>query len=544
MNHWNLSTRLAWLLGLLLALLLGMGGLGLWGMGQSNEALERTYAQRLVPSNDLAAMQKLLLRNRLAIAMALVTPEPEQLQAAVNEVQRNITEVGRVWAGYARSGSAQAHAPLVQRFTQDRELFVREGLQPTLAALSKADVEGARALVLERVRPLFEPVGAGIDALMQAQTEAARTEYQGALQRFSDLRAVVVIAGVLAVVLVVVLGLTLVRRIRHSLEHAVEVSQAVASGNLTAAIAVGGRDETAKMLRALHTMQHSLGRVVADVRHGSHSVATASAQIAAGNEDLSSRTEQQASALQQTAASMEHLAQAVRDNAHTAHQASALAQSTSHMAQQGGQAVTQVVHTMRDISASARKVHDITDMIDAIAFQTNILALNAAVESARAGEHGRGFAVVASEVRALAGRSADAAKEIKHLIGDSVARSERGCAMVDQAGVTIAQVVTSVTQVAELLQRISQSSVSQAQGVSEVERAVTEMDQVTQQNAALVEQMAAAAMSLKGQAQSLVEAVSVFQTHHDQPEANQPVFASAPMRQAVSDVVVLAPMRA
>ncbi len=414
---------------------------------------------------------------------------------------------------------------LVRQFSLDRERFVREGLQPALAALARSDLEGARTLVVDRVRPLYEPVGAGIDALIQAQAQAAQEDFAASLQHYRQLQRVFAGFGALALVVGLGLGLALVRRIRHSLEHAVHVSQAVAGGNLTAAIAVRGRDETAKMLHALHDMQHSLGRVVSDVRHGSHAVATASAQIAAGNEDLSSRTEQQASALQQTAASMEQLAQAVRDNAQSAQQASTLARATSTAAQQGGEAVTQVVHTMRDINAASRKVHDITDVIDSIAFQTNVLALNAAVESARAGEHGRGFAVVASEVRALAGRSAQAAREIKALIDDSVARSERGCAVVDQAGSTIAQVVASVTQVAQMLQRISQSSLAQAQGVSEVERAVTEMDQVTQQNAALVEEMAAAAMSLKHQAQSLVEAVAVFQIHPDHTEANQPVFA-------------------
>jgi methyl-accepting chemotaxis protein len=273
-------------------------------------------------------------------------------------------------------------------------------------------------------------------------------------------------------------------------------------------------------------MQTSLSVVVTNVRRGSDGVATASAEIAHGNHDLSGRTESQASSLEQTAASMEELGATVKQNADSALQANQLAQKASEIAVRGGEVVAQVVDTMKDINTSSRKIFDIISVIDGIAFQTNILALNAAVEAARAGEQGRGFAVVASEVRSLAGRSAEAAKEIKGLISASVARVEQGNVLVDQAGVTMAEVVSSIRRVTDIMGEISAASSQQASGVAQVGEAVTQMDQVTQQNAALVEEMAAAASSLKSQAQELVLTVSVFQLA--QGTGNNPTYRSSP----------------
>jgi methyl-accepting chemotaxis protein len=269
------------------------------------------------------------------------------------------------------------------------------------------------------------------------------------------------------------------------------------------------------VMASMAAMRANLSRIVEQVRNGSDSVATASAQIAQGNQDLSSRTEQQASALQQTAASMEELGTTVRSNADSARQADQLAQSASDVATQGGEVVQQVVDTMKGIDASSRKIADIIGTIDGIAFQTNILALNAAVEAARAGEQGRGFAVVAGEVRNLAQRSAEAAKEIKSLIGTSVEQVERGSVLVSKAGQTMLEVVTAVQRVTDIMGEISTASQEQTRGVQQVGQAVTQMDQATQQNAALVEESAAAAESLREQAQQLVRAVSVFRLQQD-----------------------------
>ena len=307
----------------------------------------------------------------------------------------------------------------------------------------------------------------------------------------------------------VLLSRSVVRQLGGDPQEAVGLAQLVAQGNLGGRVLLAPGDADSLMAQ-LKTMQDRLVAIVARVRRGAEGVAAASAEIAQGNQDLSSRTESQASALQQTAASMEELNATVKQNAESALQANQLALGASRVAQQGGDAFAQVVDTMRAINDSSHKIAAIISVIDGIAFQTNILALNAAVEAARAGEQGRGFAVVASEVRSLAGRSAEAAKEIKSLIQASVERVEHGSTLVDHAGTTMSEVVHSIRRVTDLMAEISAASAEQAAGVSQVGEAVSQIDQVTQQNAALVEEMAAAASSLKAQASDLVQAVSVF----------------------------------
>ena len=298
--------------------------------------------------------------------------------------------------------------------------------------------------------------------------------------------------------------------ITRPLRRAIESAQAIAQGDLATDINTHGSDETAQLLEALSAMKGNLALIVGSVRQGSEAVSTASAEIANGNHDLSARTEQQASALEETAASMEELNSTVKQNSDNAKAANQLAINASNVAVECGDIVAQVVDTMSGINESSRKISDIINVIDGIAFQTNILALNAAVEAARAGEQGRGFAVVASEVRSLAGRSADAAKEIKLLISDSVERVEQGTTFVNKAGITMTEVVNSIKRATDIMGEISAASFEQSQGVAQVGEAVTQIDQTTQQNAALVDEMAAAARSLRSQAQELVQTVAVF----------------------------------
>jgi methyl-accepting chemotaxis protein len=318
----------------------------------------------------------------------------------------------------------------------------------------------------------------------------------------------------------------LTRSITLPLRQAVEMAESVASGDLTRHIEVTSRDETGQLLQALKHMNDNLVQIVGDVRAGTQTIATASSEIATGNLDLSSRTEEQASSLEQTAASMEELTSTVKQNAENARQANQLAISASEVAVKGGMVVSEVVDTMGSINSSAKKIVDIIGVIDGIAFQTNILALNAAVEAARAGEQGRGFAVVASEVRSLAQRSAAAAKEIKTLIDDSVHKVDTGAKLVDQAGVTMQEIVTSVKRVTDIMSEITAASQEQTSGIEQVNTAITQMDQVTQQNAALVEEAAAASDAMQQQAAALTQAISVFKLNSDQPR--QAIAQAAP----------------
>ncbi|MBQ0935988.1 cellobiose phosphorylase [Ideonella paludis] len=352
-----------------------------------------------------------------------------------------------------------------------------------------------------------------LSALTQLKEENGQRAIQGIQDNYHAAMTLMLILVLAATATGIGIGVWITRGLMRHLggepDEAVALAQRVASGDLSVPVALRPGDSVSVMA-VLSTMQSHLASIVRGVRNNSESVATASAQIAQGNGDLSQRTEEQASALQQTAATMEQLGTTVRHNADSAEQANRLAQSASVVATQGGEVVGQVVSTMQGISESSRKIGDITGVIDGIAFQTNILALNAAVEAARAGEQGRGFAVVAAEVRTLAQRSAEAAKEIKALIGRSVDQVEHGTVLVDQAGKTMGEIVHSIQRVSEIVAEITHATVQQSSGIQQVGDAVSQMDKVTQQNAALVEESAAAAESLRDQAQQLVSAVGVF----------------------------------
>ncbi|MBV8125291.1 MAG: HAMP domain-containing protein, partial [Paucibacter sp.] len=324
--------------------------------------------------------------------------------------------------------------------------------------------------------------------------------------------------GMTALALGAVLAWRVTRSITNPIGYALEVAQAVASGDLTSRIGRCHADELGQLLEALRQMNDSLANIVGQVRNGTTTITCASTEIAQGNLDLSSRTEQQASALEETASSMEELTSTVKQNADNAQQADQLARSASDVAQRGGAVVAQVIETMNSINDSSRKIVDIISVIDGIAFQTNILALNAAVEAARAGEQGRGFAVVASEVRNLAQRSASAAKEIKELITDSVNKVDNGAKLVNLAGSTMDEVVASVKRVTDIVAEISMANREQTSGIEQINIAITQMDHTTQQNAALVEQAAAAAAAMQDQAEALDKVVCRFRLNEEPQE--------------------------
>ena len=387
----------------------------------------------------------------------------------------------------------------------------------------------------------FTPASKQYQDLLQELVTLQRTSID-ATARAIDANAtqstrMIVVLSVCAVLAGAVLSWLLTRGIVRPIQDAVTLAQTVAAGDLTHRIEAHTQDETGALLRALRHMNDSLVGIVGQVRSGTDTIATASREISAGNLDLSSRTEQQASSLEETAASMEELTTTVRQNAENARQANQLAIAASTVATQGGAVVGEVVTTMNAINESSRKIVDIITVIDGIAFQTNILALNAAVEAARAGEQGRGFAVVAGEVRTLAQRSAAAAKEIKELIGNSVANVDTGARLVDQAGATMEQVVDSIRRVTDIMGEITSATQEQTGGIEQVNGAIGQMDQVTQQNAALVEEAAAAAASMEDQAGKLAEVVSVFKLGREQGPA-VPVATSAaaarPVRPALT----------
>jgi|LNFM01.2.fsa_nt_gb methyl-accepting chemotaxis protein len=437
--------------------------------------------------------------------------------AAIAAEQRKIDDARaryeKAWDALQKMPASEADKAIRAKIDAARRDARAVNDQVLSLARAHKDAEALKVL-LEQAAPKVTAWQDALDENVALQRKNNEDSYQAA--HANDVRAEILLVSLTAaaIVLSALAAWLITRSITGPVGQAVTAARRIRDGDLGSEIPEAGRDEMGELLAAMRAMQASLSKVVSDVRGNAESVATASAQIAQGNADLSQRTEEQASALQQTAATMEQLGTTVKQNADNAQQADQLAQAASGVAVRGGEVVGQVVETMKGISESSKKIADIIGTIDGIAFQTNILALNAAVEAARAGEQGRGFAVVASEVRSLAQRSAEAAKEIKSLIGASVERVEQGTALVDQAGQTMGEVVTSIRRVTDIVAEISSASVEQSSGVGQVGEAVSQMDQVTQQNAALVEESAAAAESLKTQAGALVQVVSVFKLAH------------------------------
>jgi methyl-accepting chemotaxis protein len=508
MNDLKISTRIS--LGYLIITLafLVLSSITAWLMASVSESASRMEAETGLL--HLADVWQANVRQNSARSLAVAYSDGgvmlDFFKVGIQETTDNTAATQKAFLEQVRDPDSRQRASAVGE-VRTAWIAVRDRAN---ALKVEGDDAGAKALVRDKLVPGTAEYIRTTQALVDGQmknVQAARQAIEADFRRLYFWGALLL---ALCICIAVFASRSLSRGISRGLKATCEAAQNIGSGDLSQAIHPVGHDELATMARALAAMQDSLIEVVSHVRQSSESVANASAEIAQGNNDLSIRTEHQASALESTASSMVQLGSAVRHNAESALQANHVAQNASAIAAIGGDVVNQVVLTMRGINESSRKISDIIGVIDGIAFQTNILALNAAVEAARAGEQGRGFAVVASEVRALAGRSADAAKEIKKLINDSVGRAVHGSTLVDQAGATMAEVVAATKRVSDLMAEISAASSEQSAGVAQIGRVVHEMDQTTQQNSALVEQMAAAASGLKNQALDMVQVVAIF----------------------------------
>ena len=459
--------------------------------------------------------------------------KPEAVAAQLRRAAETKAKAAEVWKVYIGTVDLPEERDLAREIEAARDRYY--GALDKSFAADTSTPEGHDKLLAHyegESKASFDALFGSITHDVEFQSQGAEGAYKSSQDTYANARLAIIGLIAAAVLVGALMAFVITRSIVRPLHTAVEVAEAVAEGNLTSTVAASGVDEVSQLLRALRRMNDSLVTIVSRVRNSSDSIATGSSQIAAGNTDLSQRTEEQASNLQQTAASMEELTATVKQNADTARAATQIASGATAAATAGGRVVGQVVSTMEEISQSSRKIVDIIGVIDGIAFQTNILALNAAVEAARAGEQGRGFAVVASEVRSLAQRSAEAAKEIKSLIGASVEKVENGTHLVDEAGKSMAEIVTQVSRVNDLIGEISSASMEQSTGIGQIGGAVNQLDQVTQQNAALVEESAAAAESLKVQAAHLAQVVSVFRLRAGEGADLAPAAAAANATQA------------
>ena len=506
----KIGVRLGSAFGAVLLLMAAMIAVGIWELSRIAEAKAEmkstAYKQRLA-ADWLKGIATNAVRTYAKVKSA--TAEDElYFGGEMKKESARITEIQKELEPLVASDEGKL---LFNDVAEKRKAYV--GIRDAAFAL-KADPAGSlddlAAMVQTKLMPAMaaytqsvEQVAVHQKSLFDKADAAIDEECALAIRRMAALGAAGLILGA-------IMAWLLSRSITRPLARAVALAETVATGDLRTEIEVNSRDEVGQLLAALKRMNESLLQTVVEVHTGTDMISTASQEIAAGNMDLSSRTEQQASSLEETASSMEELTSTVKQNADNARQANALAVSASAVAVKGGTVVSEVVVTMASINESSRKIVDIIGVIDGIAFQTNILALNAAVEAARAGEQGRGFAVVASEVRNLAQRSAAAAKEIKTLINDSVAKVDAGGKLVDQAGTTMAEIVQSITRVTDIMTEIASATIEQTSGIEQINMAISQMDQVTQQNAALVEEAAAAAGSLQDQATALARVVSVF----------------------------------
>ena len=509
LNNLRIATRLGIGFGAVLALLLVIVAMAWSRLNSANAGLDAMLSYQEQAELALDWYGKTQLNVSRAIAMAKTSGQPEVQVYFEPLIKQTSTEIGVIQKKLESLVTSSEGKTLMSTVARKREDYIATR-NAVFAAIKQADFLAAESLLKEKMLPASESYLAAMAKVHVYETEQARNDSAalGGGIRSSSIVLLILLGVSLGVGATMAVVIT--RSVTIPLHEAVGAATAIAGSDLSQSVDSARKDELGDLLRALGLMQGALRDLVGQVRNSTDSIATASSEIAIGNQDLSTRTEQTASNLQQTASSMEQLTGTVMQSADSARQANQLATSAAEVAARGGVVVAQVVATMDDINASSKKIADIIGVIDGIAFQTNILALNAAVEAARAGEQGRGFAVVAGEVRSLAQRSAEAAKEIKGLIGASVEKVQGGSRLVADAGKTMTEIVSSVQRVSDIIGEITAASAEQSDGIGQVNTAVSQLDQMTQQNAALVEESAAAAQSLKEQAARLSQVVGTF----------------------------------
>ena len=517
-NSWRITHRFIAMLAAFMVSILVVAGIGLSGMASARDDLRQLYEGAMMRSQMAEQIVQIQNDTRLQVLLAFQhAPGSELAEAHDHPIQVHLDAIAT-----NQSTAIGVHKTLVEDSQTDEERALldeatkaRQAWRPKLAqALEAINRNDFSAQVmgdfLEAARNEGTQVHMTMEAFRAHQLIRASTLYNHAEERYALALWIFGGAALLLVLPSVLLALALLTRLKGGFMTASTALKQIADNDLSHPVPHSGTDEIGCMLQHMEGMRSNLSRAVANVKTGAGAIASASAQVAAGTLDLSSRTEQQASALEETAAATEELSSTVQQNADNAVQANELAGEARRMAQNGGDIVGQMVSTMAEINQSAKKIVDIISVIDGIAFQTNILALNAAVEAARAGEQGRGFAVVAGEVRSLAGRSAEAAREVQALITDAVSKAEMGNAQAAQAGTSMQEIVSGIQRVAGIVDEIALASREQASGLAQINQAVSHLDGVTQQNAALVEQSSAAAAALQQQAHHLAEVADTF----------------------------------
>ena len=498
----NIKSRLTIVIAILSVSLLVIGGMGILGMSKANEGLRTVYDNSVVPMEQISNIQKLLLDNRLRIAVSLVTPTPEVIQKNAEGVEQNIAEITKIWEAYTANSHLSAEDKIqADKFAEDRKRFVQEGLKPTIAALRANDVKLANNLVVDKIRPLYEPVGAGIKQLMQMQLDDAKHEYEAAQSRYETTRAITIGLITAGLALALWLGISMIRAITVPLNAAIGYLDKISQGDYSNRIEVTNNDEIGKVLNALKLMQVKLSETISEVRVSADSLSSAAEEISATAQSLSQGASEQAASVEETSASIEQMSASVNQNSENAKVTDGMAAKAAREATEGGEAVKSTVTAMKQIAAKI-------GIIDDIAYQTNLLALNAAIEAARAGEHGKGFAVVAAEVRKLAERSQVAAREISEVAGSSVELAER-------AGKLLDEMVPSINKTSDLVHEITAASDEQSSGIGQINSAMNQLNQVTQQNASASEELAATSEEMSGQAEKLQQLMAIFRLDGD-----------------------------